>query len=299
MVHQQTLIAIGCFVAGVSVGLAAEFGIRRTPRLASARGIAFPLAAGAGIYAAAGVFGNGRIAPATQRAFVAYLIVLATWLAARLAGMTVNRYGRRSAGSMVSVSVFVSVVEFAVFVVGALVVLDYLGISVAPILTAFGIGGLAVALALQNTLADFFAGVQIAASGQIHPGDYIKVVAGSAGTVVDINWRNTVIADRDRNHIVVPNQKLAAAVFTNYRLPLRVDVPLTLARSADVGRMTDLARDTAATLTPRLRPQDVEVNVAHATPDALDVVVRLPADDVTDGERVRSEFMRAFLERSG
>lgn len=56
-------------------------------------------------------------------------------------------------------------------------VLQYLGISVAPILTAFGIGGLAVALALQDTLANFFSGIQIAASRQVHAGDFVRIDA--------------------------------------------------------------------------------------------------------------------------
>jgi small-conductance mechanosensitive channel len=105
------------------------------------------------------------------------------------------------------------------------------GGGITPILTALGVGGLAVALALQDTLSNLFAGFYMAVAGQVRLGDYIKLNTGEEGYVADITWRSTIIRSLASNFIIVPNTKLAQAIVTNYHLPekpmsasLRVDV---------------------------------------------------------------------------
>jgi small-conductance mechanosensitive channel len=83
----------------------------------------------------------------------------------------------------------VNLTRIVIFGIGILVILHSLGISIAPLLTALGIGGLAVALALQDTLSNLFAGLHILMTRQIKPGDYIRLESGEEGFVVDITWR--------------------------------------------------------------------------------------------------------------
>ena len=73
-----------------------------------------------------------------------------------------------------------AVVRGVVYIIGCLVLLGALGIQITPILTALGVGGLAVALALQDTLSNLFAGVHLLADKPIRVGDYVKV-AGQVG----------------------------------------------------------------------------------------------------------------------
>jgi hypothetical protein len=68
-----------------------------------------------------------------------------------------------------------------VFVIGGLIILQSLGIAISRILTAVGVGGLAVGLALQETLSNLFSGLYIMVSRQIRPGDYIKLNTGEDG----------------------------------------------------------------------------------------------------------------------
>jgi small-conductance mechanosensitive channel len=96
-------------------------------------------------------------------------------------------------------------IRAGVIIVGILVLLSTLGISITPILTAFGIGGLAVALALQDTLTNLFAGFNVSMAKQIRVGDYIKLDTGQEGYVTDINWRTTSIRDFANNLIIIPN----------------------------------------------------------------------------------------------
>ena len=97
--------------------------------------------------------------------------------------------------------------------------MNELGVSITPILTALGVGGLAVALALQDTLSNFFAGFYIMMAGQIRVGDYVKLDSGEEGYIVDISWRSLTIRTLPNNIVVVPNSKVAQANVTNYSLP--------------------------------------------------------------------------------
>jgi small-conductance mechanosensitive channel len=294
----KILIALGCVAAAALIGAIAEYVVRRFPLLRPLRSVAFGICIAAGLYAAAiDLQGAHHIAPVTHRGFVALLILFATIVFARVAGEWVGRYGHPPGQTLASISLFVSVSEIFVGVIGALVLLDYLGISVAPILTAFGIGGLAVALALQDTLANFFAGIAIAASRQVHAGDYIALDADNRGTIVDINWRNTVIADADGNRIIVPNQKLASAVFTNYATPLRASVTVPVDRRSDLGGIARIADETAKAVA-RIPSDDVTTVFDKVTGNTLELTVTIPARDPADGRRIRSEFTKTFLERT-
>ncbi len=110
-------------------------------------------------------------------------------------------------------------IRIVLWILGALIVLNTLGISVTPILATLGVGGLAVALALQDTLANLFAGFHVIASGQVRSGDFVRLEGGQEGTIEDIGWRITKVRMLSNNIVLIPNAKLAQAVLINYHLP--------------------------------------------------------------------------------
>jgi small-conductance mechanosensitive channel len=118
-----------------------------------------------------------------------------------------------------SSSIISNIVIIIIYCLGLLIILQSQGISITPVLTALGVGGLAVALALQPTLSNLFAGLQIITSGKLNPGDFIKLTSGENGYVEDITWRSTTIRGDSDHVIIVPNSKLADMVVTNYFLP--------------------------------------------------------------------------------
>lgn len=121
----------------------------------------------------------------------------------------------------IPVSLTSNLVRIVVFSFTTLIVLQNLGIDITTIVTTLGIGGLAVALALQDTLSNLFAGFYITLSGQVRAGDYIKLETGQEGYVIDISWRNTTVKELPDNLVIIPNSKLASAIFTNYHLPAK------------------------------------------------------------------------------
>jgi small-conductance mechanosensitive channel len=113
---------------------------------------------------------------------------------------------------------------------GVLVFLDSIGISITPIVASLGIGSLAVALALQDTLANLFAGIYMIAEKPIAAGHFIKLESGEQGYVTKVGWRSTHIRMLTDAAVVVPNSKLAGSVITNFSLPKN-----EIAVSVDVG----------------------------------------------------------------
>lgn len=134
---------------------------------------------------------------------------------------------------------------------GVLIILQYYGISVAPILTAMGVGGMAVALGLQETLANIFSGLQLILSKQLKVNDYIKLSTGDEGRVTDINWRFTTITPAtDGSVVVIPNKTIAGSITTNYSKPrddIVIIIPIGVSYDSDldqVERVTlEVARD--------------------------------------------------------
>jgi len=100
-----------------------------------------------------------------------------------------------------------------------LIVLDRLKITITPFLASLGIGGLVVALALQDTLSNFFSGIYIFFDKPIRIGDYIMLESGQEGYVAQIGWRNTRIRMLPNNTVIVPNAKLVSGQITNFYLP--------------------------------------------------------------------------------
>ncbi len=188
----------------------------------SVRGFMFLWIVIAGIYGAFITMPIG-VAPAYTQVFnkvlLAILILTATIALARICVGLLNAYARSIEAALPAASIINNLTYIVVGVVGVLIVLQSLGISITPILTALGVGGLAVALALQDTLSNLFAGLQIILAKQLKPGDYIKLDSGEEGYVTDISWRNTTIRQLPNNIIVIPNSKLANAIVTNFNQP--------------------------------------------------------------------------------
>lgn len=134
-------------------------------------------------------------------------------------------------------------------VVGMISVLALFGISVVPMFTALGVGGLAVALAFQDTLANVFSGVNLTLARQIRVGDYIEV-GELDGFIADIGWRATTLRTLTGTQIFIPNKKLAESVMVNYS---RSDAGISLTLDFIVGHDEDPERIEAVVLDEMLR----------------------------------------------
>ena len=111
------------------------------------------------------------------------------------------------------------IMPLLVYSLGFLMALSVLNIPISPILAGLGIGGLAVALAVQPTLANFFAGTYVVTEGELNVGDYIELQGGPSGYVVEVGWRSTKIRSMYNNLVIIPNSQMANSIVTNYYSP--------------------------------------------------------------------------------
>lgn len=118
----------------------------------------------------------------------------------------------------ISTTILGNIAKVMIYAIAVLLVVQHFGIQVYPLLTTLGLGGLAVALALQPTLSNLFSGLQIIAAGKINIGDFIELENGKKGIVTDISWRSTSVTTGLNNIIVIPNSKIADSVIENYYL---------------------------------------------------------------------------------
>jgi len=123
--------------------------------------------------------------------------------------------------SFPSTTMFSNLFRIIIVSMGLLIVFQNFGISIAPVLTALGVGGLAISLALKDTLSDLFAGLHILLSRKVIPGDLVELDTLQRGVIENITWRNTTIRDRTNNMLVVPNSKLSTAIITNFDVPVK------------------------------------------------------------------------------
>jgi small-conductance mechanosensitive channel len=175
-------------------------------------------------------------------------ILSLTLMGMRFAGELIRYHGAQIPGATPVTTLSQTLAQLTVLIIGVLIVLNQLRISITPILTALGVGGLAVALALQDTLSNLFAGFYVAVARQVRLGDYIKMDGGPEGYVSDISWRSTTIKTLGNNLVFVPNSKLAQAIVTNYYLPekrLPVQLQVSVSYDSDPGKVERILLEVA------------------------------------------------------
>ncbi len=190
-----------------------------------------------------------------DRTIYILIIFSVTVAVANLAVRAFENYAQRSDINIPATGIILGVFRATIIIAGILVILNFLGISIAPLLTALGVGGLAVALALKDTLSNLFAGLHIIASKQVRPGDYIKLNSGEEGVVTDITWRSTTITSPAHNIIIVPNARVASATITNYELPdsrMSLSVQVTTPHSADLDKIEAITYEVAKSVVREL-----------------------------------------------
>lgn len=181
-----------------------------------------------------------------QVILVVVVILSLTLVASRIAADAVRLLTERSAGGLPGTSLIQNITRVVVFGLGLLIILQQLGIRITPVIGALGVGSLAVALALQDTLSNLFAGFQILLTRQVEAGDFIRLEGGEEGYVTDVQWRNTTVKSRlDESETVIPNRKLADSVVTNFTLPRK---PLWVRAEVGVSYDSDLERVERVTL---------------------------------------------------
>lgn len=178
-----------------------------------------------------------------NRFFIVIYIFITTIVISNIVTGFIRLYGKKTKDVLPSASIFANIAKLFILSLGLMIILNSLGISITPIITTLGIGGLAVALAMQDTLSNLFAGFQVILSKQIKTGDYIRLDSGEEGWITDITWRNTTIREMSNNLIIIPNSKLANAIIIDYEAPtkdLALLIPVGVSYNSDLEKVEEV-----------------------------------------------------------
>jgi len=235
------------------------------------------------------------------------LLVFITSIAitlSRIASGFIETYAAKSQGALPTTSIFNVLIKGLIYSLAALVVLQTFGISITPILTALGVGGLAIALALQETLSNLFAGLHLIASKKFKPGEFIELKSGEKGKIEDISWRNTTIKTLGGNLVVLTNSKIAGATITNYARPkkeLSVSIPLSVSYDSDLEHVEKVVIDVG-----KIILRSVEGGVESHKPivrfksfgeSSIDFAVLLKAKEYVSQFAIKHEYIKAIHKR--
>jgi small-conductance mechanosensitive channel len=239
------------------------------------------------------------------RILLALWILSLTIISSRLAGDLIRFHGSGIPGALPVTTLTQTLAQLAVVIFGLLVLLNLWGVSITPILTALGVGGLAVALALQDTLSNLFAGFYVAVAGQVRLGDYIRLNTGEEGYVTDIGWRCTTIRALANNMIIIPNSKLGQAIVTNFYLPekrLGVSIQIGVAYDCDPDQVERVLLEEAQTAA-----REIPGMLAEPAPGvsfdpgfgdwSLGFTLGYSVQEFADQFRVRAELRKRILKR--
>jgi small-conductance mechanosensitive channel len=189
-----------------------------------------------------------RLAEQLHTILEAAIILSVTFTVAGVLGSLAAAAGERRALGIGMTGLVRTAVRGTILLIGMLVTLDALGVQITPLLTALGVGGLAVALALQDTLSNLFAGVHLLADKPIRVGDYVKIADTIEGYVVDVGWRSTRVRMLQHNVVIVPNKRVAESIIINYDLPERrmtMLLPVSVGYGSDPDRIEQVLVDEA------------------------------------------------------
>jgi len=224
---------------------------------------------------------------------------------ANIVGALLQKYVKSANIPLAPTGLTYIIIKGLVVLIGVLIILNYVGISIAPILTTLGVGGLAVALALQDTLSNLFAGIQILIERSVRVGDFVKIEEGIEGYVEDITWRTTRIRMLPNNIVIVPNSKMAQSMITNFYLPvphMALRIPVSVSYDSDPQHVENVILDEVKKSTSAIQelimdPEPVVRFMPGFGDSSLDFTLIVYVKEYADQFPVQSELRKRIFNR--
>ena len=229
---------------------------------------------------------------------IALAVLSVTLFLARLAGWLIRAYLNKDAVTAPSGTIFVNLTRLIIWAIGVTFMLGVLGVQIGPLVASLGVLGIAVSLGLQDTLANFFSGLQITISRQIQPGEYIRLSTTEEGTVIDVTWRNTTMLAPSNDVVIVPNSVIARAQITNFTAENEqhtVALPFTIKYGDDLEEVrrvaVDVAREVRDEMDNTVKEFEPTCRFRAFGPDGLSAVVTIRVERYQDRLPIVSELV--------
>ncbi len=236
--------------------------------------------------------------------FVVFVFIFA-YIVARILSVLVIRGLKNQKKYEKTPRLINKIIYVIVYLIGFLMILDYFKIEITPLIATFGLGGLAVGLALQSTLSNFFAGLHIISDRLVDVGDFIELPdAKVSGYVEDIGWRSTRIRSLLNQIIIVPNSKLAESIIINNTLPdqeMPAIVQVGVSYESDLKKVEEItievAKEIQKTVPGAVKNFEPFIRFHTFDDSNINFSVTLRVENFVDRFFIIHEFIKALKER--
>jgi small-conductance mechanosensitive channel len=186
-----------------------------------------------------------------------------------------------------------------------IVILKHFNYDIFSLVTALGVGSLAVGMAAKDTLAHMISGFTLMLDRPFRIGDRIQLAGGQVGDVLDIGLRSTKIKTLDNQQLIIPNSDLCNTILTNQAFPdvrAKGRINVGVAYGSDVERVKQLLVATALEVEAVLQDPPPEAYFASFGDSALSMALFFWVDEyatlfaVTD--RINTQIIRCFRENN-
>ncbi|BCO30349.1 mechanosensitive ion channel protein [Thiohalobacter sp. COW1] len=242
-------------------------------------------------------FVTTQLIPWAVSLVVALLIFfIGRWIAGKIVNISKRMMARGGMDSMLSN--FLGNILYALLIAVVIIAaLDHLGIQTTSLLAVLGAAGLAVGLALKDSLANFSSGVMLIVFRPFREGDYVEA-GGVAGTVENVGIFATTMLTPDNREIIVPNGQIYGGTITNVtaRETRRLDLVVGISYSDDIRKARELVMEIIKQEERILKDPAPVVNVAALGDSSIDLNVR-PWVNKGDYWNVRADLLETIKTR--
>ena len=267
MIYTLLYIALGVIVIYAALnGLSAYLCSRGLKKLCHLGNVSAKIGAFLGILYLVYVLvpyipGNPMVQSATYKVVKFSAIMLISWYVVFLTELAIREYLEKKHVEILATGITINIMKIALLSLGLLIALQSIGIEITPIITTLGVGGIAVALAVQDILSNLFGGLVIVMSKQTRVGDFIKLDEETQGFVEDINLRNTVIRRPfDGAKVIIPNSKIVNSSVVNFQKgddgSYGVFVPVGVSYDSDLKKVRDITLKVAREVVENVEDAD-------------------------------------------
>ena len=243
-----------------------------------------------------------------ETAFWALIILLLGFAASRMLKTFFDWYAEKEdAARKINKTMFVfarKVASAAVYILALLLILQHMGVQIGALIAGLGIAGLAIALGLQETLANLFSALFLVMDKSINIGDWIQLEDGTKAYIEDISWRSVRIRTIGGNTVIVPNSKFVGQNISSYDYPVSAfytSIQVGVAYDTDLDKAEYVAIQAAEKVIKDEEIKEFEnnpiVRFKELADSSINFSIIIKVDRVQDEGRVKHALIKEVVKQ--
>jgi len=236
------------------------------------------------------------------------IVVVAGYLVIKVFDIIIGEWGKGFAKKTKTnvddtiISLLHKVAQIIMVVLVFLFILDGWGVQIGPLLASLGVAGIAVAFALQSTIANIFGGISLILDKTLKKGDIVKLDGGESGVVYDVGIRSTKVKTWNNEIITIPNGKLVESMVHNISLPdpsIRINIEFGVAYGSKIDKVKKIVVDSVLSCKDTLRDPAPRILFLAMADSSLNFKVMFWVDDLSKKWDTHQEAIQKIYENLG